>query len=120
MHGGLLLLDDHDLTMLTELYSYPGHKSLMIFWKQELRKKAKQVSKALLLESLIPIHSQLQVCRKKQKSVEPQRHEGTKEDFFSLPGVAQASPEETLCLRVFVVPFFSRTFATTPFKRSSH
>ena len=49
----------------------------------------------------------------KVKGLEPQRHKGTKEDFFCLPGVAQTSTEKTLCLRVFVVPFFSGAFATT-------
>ena len=50
--------------------------------------------------------------RKKRKSPEPQRHEGTKDDFFCLPSVAQTNPEKTLCLRDFVVPFFSGSFAT--------
>ena len=54
----------------------------------------------------------LRGSRKKHKSFEPQRHEGTKEDFICLPGVAQTSPEKTLCLRVFVVPFFSEPFAS--------
>ena len=32
-----------------------------------------------------------------------------------MPGVALAGPEKTLCLCVFVVPFFSGAFATASF-----
>ena len=47
-------------------------------------------------------------CRKKHKSFEPQRHEGTKEDFICLSGVAQTSPEK-LCVFVSLwFPSFQR------------
>ena len=59
-----------------------------------------------------PLSSRRRVSQK-VKGLEPQRHKGTKEDFFCLPSVAQTSTEKTLCLRVFVVPFFSGSFATT-------
>ena len=44
--------------------------------------------------------------RKKHKSLGPQRHQGTKEAFLSA-GRSLSKPEKTLCLRVFVGPFFS-------------
>ena len=48
---------------------------------------------------------------KKHKSFEPQRHEGTKEAFFVCPR-SSGKPQKTLCLRAYVVPFFSVPFAT--------
>ena len=47
------------------------------------------------------------------KSKKALNHQGTKEAFF----VCRACPEKTLCLRVFVVPFFSGPCATPSFAR---
>ena len=51
------------------------------------------------------------------KSIKALHHKDTKAQrkLFCLPGVTQASPKKTLCLRAFVVPFFSGPFATTFF-----
>ena len=56
--------------------------------------------------------------RKKQTGVEPQRHQGTKEAFFVCPR-SSGKPKKTLCLRAFVVPFFSKPFVT-PSKSGIH
>ena len=70
----------------------------------------------------IPIHSQRLSreggCRKKQKSVEPQRHQGTKEAFF----VSRAWPElarKKLCVSVSLwFPSF-QGFLRQPRRRGS-
>ena len=57
-------------------------------------------------------------CRKKHKSFEPQRHKDTKEDFLLFDARSAGKPKKTLCLCVFVVPFFSEPFATPSFARA--
>ena len=69
------------------------------------------VGKLKYLFTTIQRHPREEDCRKKQKSGEPQRHQGTKEAFLSA-GRSLSRPGKTLCLRVFVVPFFSEPVAT--------
>ena len=49
-------------------------------------------------------------CRKKHKSLEPRRHEGTKEAFFCLPSVAQANPEQNFVSSCLCGSFLFRAF----------